>query len=564
MALLLLVTIWVFANFFFLFAIMQLPKAYLAILMVLYVVPGLVGHDPWKQDETYVFGIIYSMLQSGDWTVPMVAGEPFMEKPPLYYWVALLFAKLLSPPLALHDAARLASGFFTLTALICIERCGRLWWGEHGGRMAAIALMSSAGLLFHAHIMETDIALLAGFAVALLGVSGARDGSWKSGLLLGCGVGMGFLSKGVLAPTVMGLTCAILPLCFREWRTPAYWRNCGIALAAVLPWLLVWPVVLYLRSPQLFMDWFWLNNVGRYLGFAVPLLGAPHKEGFWLRNIPWLTFPVLPLAVYTLYLKWREPGGIFRQPALQLCLVMTAVISVVLFSAASARAMYGLPLLLPLAIMATPAALRLPAALNRVSLWVVLLPALLLGAAIWVGWWRMWSSGVTPQLAWFQRHLPSHFMPPLSLWQLAMAAVLSIAVLLLAAVAIRRRISAVAHVALGFSLLWGLVMSLWLPWINEGKSYRSAFVSLRQSVAPDAGCLASVNLGESERAMLHYVNGTITHRVENGAGDACSWLLVQGFASDVPALVRNSPNRVVWEGFRNGDRKIRFWLLNMH
>ena len=73
---------------------MQLPKAYLAILMVLYVVPGLVGHDPWKQDETYVFGIIYSMLQSGDWTVPMVAGEPFMEKPPLYYWVALLFAKL--------------------------------------------------------------------------------------------------------------------------------------------------------------------------------------------------------------------------------------------------------------------------------------------------------------------------------------------------------------------------------------------------------------------------------------------------------------------------------------
>ncbi|HTN65693.1 MAG TPA: glycosyltransferase family 39 protein [Burkholderiaceae bacterium] len=541
-----------------------MPKFYLVVLVVLYAIPGLVGHDPWKQDETYVFGIIYSMLQSGDWLVPMLAGEPFMEKPPLFYWVALLFAKLLSPPLPLHDAARLASGFFTLTTLWCIERCGRLWWGEHGGRMTAIALMSSAGLLFHAHIMETDIALLAGFAVAFLGVSGARDGSWKFGLLLGCGVGMGFLSKGVLAPTVMGLTCAILPLCFREWRTPAYWRNCGIALAAVLPWLLVWPVVLYLRSPQLFMDWFWLNNVGRYLGFAVPLLGAPHKEGFWLRNIPWLTFPVLPLAVYTLYLKWREPGGILRQPALQLCMVMMAVIATILFSAASARAMYGLPLLLPLAIMATPAALSLPAALNRRVSWGLLSLVLVLGILIWRGWWRMLSSGVTPQLAWLQRHLPSHFPMPLSFWQIAMAVAISIAALLLAASTIRNRSSAVASLAIGFSLLWGLTMTLWLPWINEGKSYRSAFVSLRHSVSPDAACLASMNMGESERAMLHYVNGTITQRLEHGFDTACPWLLVQGSAIHVPPLVASSPSRVVWEGARNGDRKIRFWLLNMH
>ena len=542
---------------------MSLPRFYLVVLVVLYAIPGLVGHDPWKQDETYVFGIIYSMLQSGDWIVPMLAGEPFMEKPPLFYWVALLFAKLLSPPLALHDAARLASGFFTLTTLWCIERCGRLWWGRQAAPMTAIALMSSAGLLFHAHIMETDIALLAGFAVALLGLSGARSGSWRSGVLLGCGAGIGFLSKGVLAPGVLALVSVILPLCFREWRTPAYLRNCGVALAAALPWLLIWPLILYLRSPQLFMDWFWLNNVGRYLGFSVSLLGAPHPDGFWLRNIPWLTFPLLPLALYTLYLKSREEGGILRQPALQLCLVMTAVMATVLFSAASARAMYGLPLLLPLAIMATPGALRLPAGLNRSLSWAVLLPVLVLGILIWLGWWRMWSSGITPQLAWFQRHMPSHFAMPFSTWQVAMAIAVSVAALLLAVSTIRRRTSAVASLAIGFSLLWGLTMTLWLPWIDEGKSYRSAFASLRHSVSPDAACVASMNMGESERAMLHYVNGAITKRLEHGSGEACPWLLVQGSATNVPPLVASSPSRVVWEGARNGDRKIRFWLLRM-
>ena len=62
----------------------------------LYVFAGLVGHDPWKQDEGYTLGIIRHMLASRDWVVPAVAGEPFMEKPPLYYYSAALSAWLFS------------------------------------------------------------------------------------------------------------------------------------------------------------------------------------------------------------------------------------------------------------------------------------------------------------------------------------------------------------------------------------------------------------------------------------------------------------------------------------
>src|SRR4030065_2682318 len=79
--------------------------------------PGLIGHDPWKPDEAYSFGLVYHILQSGDWLVPALAGEPYMDKPPLFYITAALFAKLWAPLLPLHDGARLARGFFTSLAL---------------------------------------------------------------------------------------------------------------------------------------------------------------------------------------------------------------------------------------------------------------------------------------------------------------------------------------------------------------------------------------------------------------------------------------------------------------
>src|SRR5260363_31123 len=63
---------------------------------------------------------------SGDWGIPVNAGQPFMEKPPLYAWVAAGFARLFSPWLPLHDGARLASAFFSALTLGFAARTARL------------------------------------------------------------------------------------------------------------------------------------------------------------------------------------------------------------------------------------------------------------------------------------------------------------------------------------------------------------------------------------------------------------------------------------------------------
>src|SRR5476649_2183189 len=106
-----------------------LKTALFLVVCFAWVVPGLVGHDPWKYDEAVVFGSVAEMLRSGDWVMFRIAGEPYLEKAPLFLWTAAAFAKAFGAIIPLHDAARLAAGFFMaltmgLLSLTCLELMG--------------------------------------------------------------------------------------------------------------------------------------------------------------------------------------------------------------------------------------------------------------------------------------------------------------------------------------------------------------------------------------------------------------------------------------------------------
>ncbi len=86
------------------------------VLVFVYFVAGVFDRSLWKADEPYSFGIVWEMLQDHQWLIPHIAGQPFVEKPPLVYWLAAAFAEAL-PTVRPDESARLAVLLF---AAICV------------------------------------------------------------------------------------------------------------------------------------------------------------------------------------------------------------------------------------------------------------------------------------------------------------------------------------------------------------------------------------------------------------------------------------------------------------
>jgi 4-amino-4-deoxy-L-arabinose transferase-like glycosyltransferase len=527
----------------------------LAVAMVIvaaYLLAGVIGHDPWKPDEAYTFGLVLNILDTGKWVVPTLAGEPFMEKPPLYYVTAAVFARLFSPWLALHDGARLATPFYVGIAAIFAALSARRLFGPGRGRYAALLLVGCVGLAPHAHEMITDAALLAGFAVAIYGLTLALERPLAAGALLGTGVGIGFLSKGLVEPSMIGLACLDL-MVFARYRRAAYLRTLGWAALFALPWLTIWPWKLYHASPDLFMEWFWRNNFGRYFGFAD--LGADDEPWYYTRTLPWFTLPALPAALAAAVLGLRAKDTHARRGLVLMGTLALAMLAV-LGTAHTVRDLYAMPLLLPLAIYGASIVDRMPEPVGLAITSVVAGITLLgVGFAWWV-WARAFVDGVAPAVAPLDRWLPAGYPFPLEPEAVAAAAALTVGWV---ALWMFRRVSWVHLWAANITALWGVSMLLLLPWLDYAKSFREPFADLAEHIAPTPECVTSVGLGEPQRAMLQYVAGIVTLRDEVVEAQ-CPYVLLQSNHNGKMRALPPGNWKLIWQGARPGETHERFQL----
>jgi 4-amino-4-deoxy-L-arabinose transferase-like glycosyltransferase len=518
-------------------------------LILVWVVTGLTGHDPWKPDDAYSFGVIYSMLQSGDWLAPAIAGEPFMDKPPLFYWTAALFAKLSAPLLPPHDGARLASGFYVALTLLFTGLAGRKLYGENRGWAAAIILIGCVGMLVRAHQLITDLALLAGCAMMLFGFSLGQERPLRAGVLIGTGVGIGFMSKGFIAPVLFTLIAAMLPALFRQWRVRNYFSSLSIAALCALPWLAIWPLLLYLRSPQLFADWAWTHNIGHWLNY---IKHGPDKESFYyLKNLPWLAWPALPLAAWVV---WQSRRRLAQRDDLQLPLAAFGVMLLTLSFVPHIKDVYALPMLLPIVLLATASLSTLKRGAANALDWFGLMTFALVAILMWWGWAGLLLDNHAKITQWLKDYQPG-FEPSFdatTFWTAIVATVLWLVVVWRVGRSMRR---AVTNWAAGITLTWILAMTLWLPWLDSGKSYRSMVVSLAGALPAQHGCVASRYLSDNQKAMLHYFGDIIT---EPGKEQSCPLLLTLG------NLSRNDQHQggwqIIWTGGRRGEKNERFYL----
>ncbi|MDR3670574.1 MAG: glycosyltransferase family 39 protein [Holophaga sp.] len=284
---------------------------------------GLNNHTLWDYHEPYVAGIIHEMTTRGDWIVPTLDGQPYLEKPPLFYWMAVLSCKAAGSfaPWAL----RLPSALMAVGTVA--------WVGWLGCRVQSVragvwaGLLTAGNVLFFqmGHQAVVDITLTAtvtlalGLAfLALVEAPGRRwvDGFWAS-------LGLVFLAKGVVGPVMVLWPVAVVLLLKRDRSSAAAFLRPGWGMALGLGLALAWAVPLALRGGREFLtEVFVRNTLGRFLKHPdlVSRTGRldEHREPFTFylarspgNLCPWLAVwiaAMLPVRRGRAVLEWGIPA----------------------------------------------------------------------------------------------------------------------------------------------------------------------------------------------------------------------------------------------------------------
>jgi len=230
--------------------------------LTLFLLPSC--HRPlWDPDEGMHAQISREILTTGDWVTPRFNGEKFFDKPILYFWVVSLSFYLLGMN---EFAARLPAVLFGLGGVLIVYYLGRRLYGRGVGLLAGIILATTGIYFVLSQNVVHDIALNFFISLALFSFYGLYQRGWTSipyHLLLYLAMGGAVLAKGPLGVIIPGLI--ILMFLFSRGRLLQIGRLFSVKgvllfLAICLPWYLL----VTLRNPEFFRDFFIRQNLGRF------------------------------------------------------------------------------------------------------------------------------------------------------------------------------------------------------------------------------------------------------------------------------------------------------------
>ena len=522
------------------------------VVCLAWLLPGLVGHDPWKVDEAVVFGVVSEMVRSGDWIQFRIAGETFLDKAPLYLWTAAAFAKGIGGLLPLHDAARLASGLYMAATLGLLSAASLELMGERAMRMSVLLFIGCLGLLIRAHEMTTDLAGLAGIALALYGLALALRRPVAGGALTGAGVGVAFLGDGILPLGMLLALMAVLPLAAPAWRTRQHAITVATALLCAAPLMAIWPLALHLRSPVALA--LWLDNVAQSPWSGSFDVGDGLGLLYYLKILPWYGWPAWPLAAWSL---WRTRRALSKRRELQLPLIAFGAFFLLISIFGESREVNAMPLLLPLAILGVAELETIPRGAASALDWFGMTTFSLFAALLWIGWGAAITGQPEVAAAWLHREVPG-FTYRFSFLAFALAALLTLIWMVVVARSLRSTRRAIVNWTAGITMVWMLMMTLGVPLVDQARSYRAVSSRIVEALPRDFTCIARRNVGDAQRALLDYFVNMQTVRDDIPAASRCRALLVQAAPSRIPAVAREWTE--AWRGSRPGDRNEIFIL----
>jgi 4-amino-4-deoxy-L-arabinose transferase-like glycosyltransferase len=263
---------------------------------------GLIGADEPRYAQ-----VAREMLERNDWITPVLGGQPWLEKPPLYYWQAMFAYSLFG---ASDWAARVPSALDATFIVVAIYFFLRRF--RRGIALdAALITASCAGVIGYARAASMDMALASAFTIGMLSWWAWRETAKRTYLVLFyCFMAFGMLAKGPVAPFLAAVVILFYAAVVRELRyvmktlwLPGILLFCGITLP--------WYVAVQMRNPQFFREFILEHNLAR---FSTNLYH--HPEPFWyylpvvlLALVPWTVFVVVAF-VQSIRTWWDEKKAV--------------------------------------------------------------------------------------------------------------------------------------------------------------------------------------------------------------------------------------------------------------
>ncbi|HXR25826.1 MAG TPA: glycosyltransferase family 39 protein [Candidatus Binataceae bacterium] len=285
----------------------------------------------WEPDEARYAEIAREMIVLHDFVTPHLNFVPYVEKPPLLYWLTALAMRLCGVD---EFAARLTNAAAAMVGIGAVYFFARRVFSARQGILAATILATSALYALMAQVLTTDMLLTATLSVALFAfyLQWSSGGAWW--WLMYVAMALGVLTKGPIAIAIPILAGGIFLLTEGEWygaiRRFHVVPGLGVIALIAAPWF----VAITIRQP----DFFAFYVVGEHLE---RFFQSSYSHGQPLYYyVPVMLAGMLPWSLLVPFIPWRT---LQPDPARRFCLIAATTVFV-LFSMANAKL---IPYILP-------------------------------------------------------------------------------------------------------------------------------------------------------------------------------------------------------------------------
>jgi 4-amino-4-deoxy-L-arabinose transferase-like glycosyltransferase len=251
-------------------------------------------------DEPRYARIAEEMHDRGAWVTPTLEDTPWLEKPPLYYWITIPFYSLFESN---ETAARFGPALSALITALAIFWLGTNLRNRSSGLLAASILLTSLGFIGYGRSASTDMPFTCclTLGLAILAAAVKKDPGTVKVLAAYIFLGLAVLGKGPVA-IILAIGIGLMFWYLTErGNIPSRWRIAPGVLILLLvsaPWF--WLV--FKQNGYTFITTFFINhNIARYIS------GIHHHSQPFYYYIPVLLALLFPWSGWLPFLFTRSP-----------------------------------------------------------------------------------------------------------------------------------------------------------------------------------------------------------------------------------------------------------------